>query len=64
MLKWVYFLDAPIAVAGLWFFRRDWKLALYVAVLMTAFNFFSHGTQDLYPTFLANNTIWAPRPSG
>jgi hypothetical protein len=21
-------------------------------VLMTAFNFFSHGTQDLYPTFL------------
>ncbi len=24
MLKWVYFLDAPIAVAGLWFFRRDW----------------------------------------
>jgi MFS transporter, SHS family, lactate transporter len=25
---------------------------LYVVVLMTAFNFFSHGTQDLYPTFL------------
>lgn len=31
---------------------RDWKLALYAIVLMTAFNFFSHGTQDLYPTFL------------
>ena len=29
-----------------------WKLALYLIVLMTAFNFFSHGTQDLYPTFL------------
>jgi SHS family lactate transporter-like MFS transporter len=29
-----------------------WKLALYLVVLMTAFNFFSHGTQDLYPTFL------------
>ena len=29
-----------------------WKLALYAIVLMTAFNFFSHGTQDLYPTFL------------
>ncbi|GAA0310923.1 MFS transporter [Sphingomonas oligophenolica] len=31
---------------------RHWKIALYVIVLMTAFNFFSHGTQDLYPTFL------------
>ena len=52
MLNWIYFLDAPIALAGLWFFRRDWKLALYVVVLMTAFNLFSHGSQDLYPTFL------------
>ncbi len=25
---------------------------LYVVLLMTAFNFLSHGTQDLYPTFL------------
>ncbi|MDE3150855.1 MAG: MFS transporter [Gemmatimonadota bacterium] len=32
--------------------RENWKLFLYVVVLMTAFNFFSHGTQDLYPTFL------------
>ena len=31
---------------------RHWKIALYLVVLMTAFNFFSHGTQDLYPTFL------------
>lgn len=29
-----------------------WRIALYCVVLMTAFNFFSHGTQDLYPTFL------------
>jgi SHS family lactate transporter-like MFS transporter len=29
-----------------------WRLGLYAVVLMTAFNFFSHGTQDLYPTFL------------
>jgi SHS family lactate transporter-like MFS transporter len=29
--------------------RRDWKLALYCIVLMTAFNFFSHGSQDAYP---------------
>jgi MFS transporter, SHS family, lactate transporter len=32
--------------------REHWKLALYAVILMTAFNFFSHGTQDLYPTFL------------
>ncbi len=31
---------------------QNWKLFAYVVVLMTAFNFFSHGTQDLYPTFL------------
>jgi len=32
--------------------RSHWRLGLYAIVLMTAFNFFSHGTQDLYPTFL------------
>jgi SHS family lactate transporter-like MFS transporter len=31
---------------------RYWKVALYMIVLMAAFNAFSHGTQDLYPTFL------------
>jgi SHS family lactate transporter-like MFS transporter len=31
---------------------RNWKIALYLVILMTAFNFFSHGTQDQYPTFL------------
>ncbi len=30
----------------------NWKLSVYAIVLMTAFNFFSHGTQDIYPTFL------------
>jgi len=30
--------------------RRDWKLAIYGIVLMTAFNFFSHGSQDAYPS--------------
>jgi SHS family lactate transporter-like MFS transporter len=29
-----------------------WRRLVYVVVLMTCFNFFSHGTQDLYPTFL------------
>ena len=32
--------------------RTRVPLFVYVVVLMTAFNFFSHGTQDLYPTFL------------
>src|ERR1700722_15568832 len=32
--------------------RREWKLALYAVILMAAFNFFSHGSQDAYPTFL------------
>ena len=32
--------------------KRHWQLALYAIALMTAFNFFSHGTQDAYPTFL------------
>ena len=31
---------------------RHWKITLYMIVLMAAFNAFSHGTQDLYPTFL------------
>jgi SHS family lactate transporter-like MFS transporter len=31
---------------------RNWKIALYMIVLMAAFNAFSHGSQDLYPTFL------------
>jgi SHS family lactate transporter-like MFS transporter len=34
------------------FIRQHWKLAVYAILLMTGFNFFSHGTQDLYPNFL------------
>jgi len=30
----------------------NWKLFLYLVLLMTFMNFSSHGTQDLYPTFL------------
>ena len=30
----------------------NWKLFLYLVLLMTFMNFTSHGTQDLYPTFL------------
>ncbi|HEY5410685.1 MAG TPA: MFS transporter [Caulobacteraceae bacterium] len=32
--------------------RGKWPLLVYVVFMMTFFNFFSHGTQDLYPTFL------------
>jgi len=31
---------------------RSWKLLLYLTLLMTLMNFASHGTQDLYPSFL------------
>jgi MFS transporter, SHS family, lactate transporter len=32
--------------------RGKWGLFIYVTILMTAFNSLSHGTQDIYPTFL------------
>src|SRR2546430_8125382 len=32
--------------------KRHWALFIYVILLMTAFNAMSHGTQDLYQTFL------------
>ncbi|MCF6112183.1 MFS transporter [Mesorhizobium muleiense] len=39
--------------AALWStLRRHAGLVVYTVLLMTAFNFFSHGTQDIYPTFL------------
>jgi SHS family lactate transporter-like MFS transporter len=31
---------------------QNWRLVIYMVVLMMCFNLFSHGTQDLYPTFL------------
>lgn len=34
------------------FIRQHLVLFLYAVLLMTAFNYMSHGTQDLYPTFL------------
>ncbi len=34
------------------FIKRHGLLFLYAALLMTAFNYMSHGTQDLYATFL------------
>jgi MFS transporter, SHS family, lactate transporter len=43
---------------------RDWKIALYLVVLMAAFNSLSHGTQDLYPTFLQKQHGFGTHVSG
>jgi malate dehydrogenase (oxaloacetate-decarboxylating) len=32
--------------------RQHWRLFIYVVLLMTAFNFMAHSSQDVYPTFL------------
>ena len=31
---------------------RHWMLSIYAVLLMAGFNFLSHGSQDLYPTYL------------
>ncbi|EKS7813748.1 MFS transporter [Edwardsiella piscicida] len=63
LLPFIYFYvpESPVwlaaraqhqSVALLPVLRRHWTLCVYLVALMAAFNFFSHGTQDLYPTFL------------
>jgi SHS family lactate transporter-like MFS transporter len=37
---------------------------LFLAVLMFAFNAYSHGTQDIYPTFLQKNRGFSPKTVG
>ncbi len=37
---------------------------IFLALLMFAFNSFSHGTQDLYPTFLERNLHFTPQTTG
>jgi MFS transporter, SHS family, lactate transporter len=44
--------------------RSYWRLGIYAVLLMTAFNFFSHGTQDLYPTFLEVQHKFSPHEVG
>ena len=44
--------------------KSHWQLGIYMIVLMTAFNFFSHGTQDLYPTFLQVQHKMSPHQVG
>lgn len=38
-----------------------WKLFLYLTLLMTMMNFASHGTQDMYPTFLQREWNFSPQ---
>ena len=39
---------------------QNWRLVVYMVVLMMCFNLFSHGTQDLYPTFLQKQHKFDP----
>jgi SHS family lactate transporter-like MFS transporter len=39
---------------------QNWGMVLYMVVLMMCFNLFSHGTQDLYPTFLQKQHNFDP----
>lgn len=41
-------------------FVRNWPLFIYAILFMAAFNYMSHGTQDLYPTFLTLQHGFAP----
>jgi MFS transporter, SHS family, lactate transporter len=43
--------QAAPRVSALGVLQRHWGLAVYTIVLMTAFNFFSHGSQDAYPSY-------------
>ena len=50
--------DSPGRTINFWarlgdILKRHWLLFIYVILLMTAFNAMSHGTQDMYQTFLA-----------
>jgi SHS family lactate transporter-like MFS transporter len=41
--------------------RRNWRRFLYLVLLMAMLNFMSHGTQDLYPTFLSKTRGFGPQ---
>jgi MFS transporter, SHS family, lactate transporter len=39
----------------------QWKLFLYLTLMMAGMNFASHGTQDMYPTFLKRDWHFIPQ---
>ena len=55
---------ATAAAIRLAIVKSHWRLGIYAVLLMTAFNFFSHGTQDLYPTFLQVQHKMSPHEVG
>jgi len=40
--------------------KNHWLLAVYAVALMSGFNFLSHGSQDLYPTYLIQSKEFTP----
>jgi SHS family lactate transporter-like MFS transporter len=40
---------------------RNWRRFLYLVALMAMVNFISHGTQDLFPTFLKEQRHYSPQ---
>lgn len=40
--------------------RHHWLLLVYLVLLMSGFNFLSHGSQDLYPLLLASDFDFTP----
>jgi SHS family lactate transporter-like MFS transporter len=41
--------------------KQHWLLCLYAVLLMAGFNFLSHGSQDLYPTYLEKSKGFSSR---
>jgi SHS family lactate transporter-like MFS transporter len=39
---------------------QNWRRFLYLVLLMAMMNFISHGTQDMYPTFLQRQRLFSP----
>ncbi|EPQ50135.1 MFS general substrate transporter [Gloeophyllum trabeum ATCC 11539] len=40
--------------------KTHWLLCIYAILLMSGFNFLSHGSQDLYPTYLQTSKNFTP----
>jgi MFS transporter, SHS family, lactate transporter len=61
-------LSGSVSPGAEWHLGRDIRKYLgsflFLVVLMFAFNSFSHGTQDLYPTFLQKNHGFSPGTVG
>jgi SHS family lactate transporter-like MFS transporter len=56
--------SAPGSLPHIKILRANAGSFVYAVLLMTAFNFLSHGTQDLYPTFLQVQQKFSPHTVG